>query len=325
MKIRLTQIDGKLPNLALMKLSSYFKAQGHDVIFTESLVRRRDEPEYDMVFGSAIFTMSDGLVGKFIRHWPNAIVGGTGSGSSITVEGVIGSHDGVDYDIYPEFKPSIGFTARGCRMKCRFCVVPGKEGKPLEVNSVSDIWRGGSHPKKLLLLDNDFFGQPNWKVRVREINEGGFKVCLNQGINVRLINEESSHALASMQYRNSDFSKRILYTAWDNVGDERTFLRGIDMLNHAGIPCNHMMVYMLVGYDPDETWERIFYRFDAMVDRGMLPYPMVYDPSRKDLKHFQRWVITGLYRAVPWSEYTPWVLWNKKRSVTNVLQLPAAK
>jgi hypothetical protein len=30
---------------------------------------------------------------------------------------------------------------------------------------------------------------------------------------------------------------------------------------------------------------------------------MVYDRSRADLLCFQRWVITGLYRFVPWDEY----------------------
>jgi hypothetical protein len=40
-----------------------------------------------------------------------------------------------------------------------------------------------------------------------------------------------------------------------------------------------------------------------MVERGIRPYPMVYDRSRKDLLCFQRWVITGLYRIVPWDEY----------------------
>jgi hypothetical protein len=41
-----------------------------------------------------------------------------------------------------------------------------------------------------------------------------------------------------------------------------------------------------------------------MVEREILPYPMVYDPHRKDLKAFQRWAVTGLYRAgIPFSEY----------------------
>lgn len=60
---------------------------------------------------------------------------------------------------------------------------------------------------------------------------------------------------------------------------------------------------MLVGYDKAETWDRIWHRFNRMVELGIEPYPMVYDRSRKDLCAFQRWVITGLYRAVPWEDY----------------------
>ncbi len=40
-----------------------------------------------------------------------------------------------------------------------------------------------------------------------------------------------------------------------------------------------------------------------MVEREIRPYPMVYARSRADLLCFQRWVITGLYRVVPWDEY----------------------
>ena len=54
-----------------------------------------------------------------------------------------------------------------------------------------------------------------------------------------------------------------------------------------------------------ETWDRIFHRFNRMVEMEIRPYPMVFDNKRKDLKAFQRWVVTGLYRAVKWEDY--WV------------------
>jgi hypothetical protein len=208
-----------------------------------------------------------------------------------------------DYGGYPEFQESIGFTQRGCRLKCKFCVVPAKEGKPRSTNTIAAIWRGGDYPKKLHLLDNDFFGQPEWRDRIAEIREGAFRVCLSQGINVRLINDESAAALAGIEYRDTRFSRRILYTAWDNIGDEKVFFRGVDTLEKAGIPPTHLRAYMLVGFDPLETWDRIWTRFNRMVERGIEPYPMVYSERRKDLKAFQRWVVMGLYRFVPWDEY----------------------
>jgi hypothetical protein len=57
------------------------------------------------------------------------------------------------------------------------------------------------------------------------------------------------------------------------------------------------------AYDKAETWDRIWRRFNRMTERGISPYPMVYDKARKDLVAFQRWVVTGLYRIVPWNEY----------------------
>ena len=42
-----------------------------------------------------------------------------------------------------------------------------------------------------------------------------FRVCLNQAINVRFIDDESAEAPASIEYRDGQFQKRRLYCAWD--------------------------------------------------------------------------------------------------------------
>src|SRR5208282_3180824 len=135
-------------------------------------------------------------------EFPGAIVGGTASGSNIKVEEIVGDSRGYAYDDYPKFDASLGFTQRGCRLSCKFCVVPGKEGKPQSVSTITDIWRGPGHPKHLHLLDNDFFGQPDdqWRARLTEIRDGGFKVCFNQGLNVRLMTPEAARELATVDY-----------------------------------------------------------------------------------------------------------------------------
>lgn len=311
MRVRLVQIDGKLPNLALMRLAAHFRASGYEVHLTQRIIPHRNEPRYDRVFASTIFTMSAEKIALFRRWWPQGIVGGTGlAGDDTTIEQVINAPaDSVDYSDYPNYRSSIGFTQRGCRLKCAFCVVPWKEGKPKQANTIHEIWRGPGHPKHIHLLDNDFFGQENWRVRIEEIRNGGFKVCLNQGINIRLINDEAAAALATIEYRDDSFTQRRLYTAWDNLKDERIFFRGVERLEKSGVPPKHLMAYMLIGYDPEETMDRIHYRFQKMVDLGIRPYPMVYDPKRRDLKKFQRWAVTGLYRAIPFSDYDA----NKKR------------
>lgn len=315
MVVRLTQIDGKLPNLALMKLSHWHKSQCDTVYFERSIVKGMFEPYYDRVYGSTIFTSSEKKVELFRKNFPAAIVGGSGIdqltpfGQQTIVEKFIGcaeyEYEHYDYSIYPEFEYSIGFTQRGCRLRCSFCGVPNKEGKNQTVNSIADLWRPGTQ-KKLHLLDNDFFGQPKWKERSEEIINGGFKVCFNQGINVRLIHKEGAAMLVKMKYMDDQFKKRRIYTAWDNRRDDKIFNKGINIMLNAGVLPHHIMVYMLCGYWKWETWEDIFYRFDCMVKMGLMPYPMVYMPSdgsnipKDELKKFQRWVIRRTYQFVPW-------------------------
>jgi hypothetical protein len=193
-------------------------------------------------------------------------------------------------------------------------VVPKKEGKPRSINTIADIWRGEPYPKHLHLLDNDFFGQPReqWEARLDEIRGGGFKVCLNQGINIRLIDEDAATSLATIPYYDDAFKTRRLYTAWDNLKDEKIFMRGVERLSSAGIPPHHLMVYMLIGWDKTETWERVMYRFNKMVELGIRPYPMVFGDrgrtlpgsySKRTLGEFQRWVIRKSYNFVPFEEY----------------------
>lgn len=63
-------------------------------------------------------------------------------------ESIIGDFNRLDYSDYPDIKFSIGFLQQICRLKCKFCVVPEKEGKPQSVQSVHDLWRGDPYPKK---------------------------------------------------------------------------------------------------------------------------------------------------------------------------------
>lgn len=312
MIVRVTQLDGKLPNLALMKLSHWHKERGDTVHFERSASIDLFEPIYDVIYGSAIFKFSKNKIDRFLETFPSAKVGGTGTDSLVTVEDLIGSdYEKYDYSIYPSFTPSIGFTQRGCRLSCKFCVVPGKEGKPKSVNTVHDIWRGEGHPKELHLLDNDFFGQPEdqWRARIEEMREGGFKVCFNQGINVRHITPSAAAALSTIRYMDDSFKKRRIYTAWDNLKDEKVFFNGVGMLSDAGVPPTHIRAYMLCGFFKNETFEAIMYRFERMRQIGIEPFPMVFDCRDTDpdryrlLKRFQRWVVTGLYRFVAWEDY----------------------
>jgi hypothetical protein len=366
MIVRLTQIDGDLPNIALMRLAAWHRSQGDEVHWRHGVPLRRgssrppssaarprkapkraddrydysrqaDEPaRYDVVYASAIFDTSAGRVADFLVQWPSAVVGGScrAANADLRVEDVVPTQfQELDYSGYPEFHASIGYAMRGCRYACRFCVVPRLEGKARSNSTVSRIWRGPGHPRRIALLDNDFFGNPEWRGVVDEIVDGGFEVCINQGVNVRALAgrpkapgalgrlrrgeataadhaaiaaaealaDEQCAALARMRPRAFNWRKPRLYTAWDNLGDEEVFFEGVARLVRHGFKPAWITTYMLVGYDPKETWERIMYRYGRMNDMGIRVYPMVFGGDERRprpaewerLKQFQAWVVTG--------------------------------
>lgn len=306
MRVRLTQIDGALPNLALMKLSHWHKSQGHEVHFTRSVDRDLFEGDYDRVYGSAIFKFSQLRLMRFQREFPGAIVGGTGTADMhFSVEDVIGgAYEHYDYSIYQDVTYSMGFTQRGCRLKCGFCVVPVKEGKPRSVNSIADLWRGDPWPRHLHILDNDFFGQDaaEWRARIDEIRVGGFKVALTQGINARMITDEAAAALAAIDYRDGDFKAKRLYTAWDSLHDEKRLFKGLDLLKKHGVKPDHVMVYMLIGYRDGETEDDWLHRQGELRAWGARPYPMPFVRTPETVG-FQRWVVGAYDKRISWDSW----------------------
>src|SRR5688572_16393647 len=115
MNVRLTQIDGKLPNLALMKLAHWHLSRGDSIHLTRRAERDLFEPSYGAVYGSAIFKFSAEKLARFRHQWPDAVIGGTGTDSPADVEQIIGAeYEHYDYSGYPKFTDSIGFTQRGC-------------------------------------------------------------------------------------------------------------------------------------------------------------------------------------------------------------------
>jgi hypothetical protein len=305
MTVLLCQIDGSIPNLALMRIAAHHRALGDDVEIRHGadFTRRLWDTSPAKVYASAIFLKSRPTVHRLLGLFPDAVVGGTGWDMSITVES-LGIHNStLDYSMYPRFQQSIGFTQRGCRLRCPFCVVPMKEGAMRQEATIYEIWRGDPWPRELLLLDNDFFGQSAWRERVNEIREGGFKVSFNQGINARFLSDEAAEAIASLAYRDDSMQTKRIYTAWDNLKDEHRLFDGLNRLVKYGVNPDHIMVYILCGYWPGETQADREYRRKRLRDFGARPYPMPYVRT-PELVGFQRWVVGAYDKRVSWEDWS---------------------
>jgi len=305
--VLLLHLDGKLPNIALMRIAAHHRALGDGVVLRHAPTIAAVEPEigdtFDRVYASAVFERTRPVAERLLVVRPDAIVGGTGWDLVRTLEDVGITTRAQDYSIYPRFRPSIGFSQRGCRLKCDFCVVPRKEGAARDEQTIADLWRGASHPREILLLDNDFFGASGWRDRVAELRDGAFKVCFSQGINARMISEQAATAIASLDYRDDSFGVKRIYTAWDSREDEKTLFRGLDRLVAAGVKPDHVMVYMLIGYWPGETHADREYRRMRLRAWGARPYPMPFTRT-PELLGYARWVIGAYDKGIPWAEWS---------------------
>jgi hypothetical protein len=321
MKILLLHLDGKLPNLALMRVAAHHRAAGDVVTYRRAEHASRVAPQFgdsfDRVYASAIFQKSLPLVAAVKQQWPGAIVGGTGVSVGRTLADVGIDTLATDYSDHPaDF--SMGFVFRGCRLGCSHCVVPEKEGRVRPEQTVGEIWRGDPHPRHLILLDNDFGGHPTWRDRAREIIDGRFKVSFFQGLNARLLSEELAEALAAMDLRDAKFKEKRIYTAWDNRRDEKTLFRGLGWLVNAGIRPDNITVYVLCGYchfhqgpasrcpstcSHADHHEDRDYRRRRLREFGADPYPMPYERT-PELVAFQRYVVQQWDKRVSWRDWT---------------------
>lgn len=328
MNVLLLHLDGKMQSLPLMKLAAWHRAAGNRVELRHAgnmtaLEPELGDPDWDLVYASLIFKASLPLGLRVLDLYPHAKLGGTGWSLTQTLPAEVEAMR-PDYSIYPMSSDlrkgraaSIGWTQRGCRLSCTFCVVPTKEGKVRAIGSLRDIWRGGPWPKQAKLLDNDFFGNPSWPDIVAEAERDRWSVSLIQGINARFLNDETARAVIRLKLKDDQFERPRIYTAWDGLKDERRLFRGLESLVRAGAKPDHLMVYMLIGNASGETHEQRDYRRIKLREFGARPYPMPIvrsgevspsGTSGDELVAFSRWCIQRADLHTPWE-----IWWGKAR------------
>jgi len=110
MKIALVDVDGHhFPNLALMRLSAWHKAQGDEVEWWSGFTH------YDRVYLSKVFTFTPDF--DTVIDADEVITGGTGYKNYGSLPPEIEATP-PDYSIYPWFKRAVGFLTRGCVRDC---------------------------------------------------------------------------------------------------------------------------------------------------------------------------------------------------------------
>lgn len=291
MKVGLVQIDGSMPNLALMKLSAYYKTRGSEVLPLGRIVGA------DLVFASCIF-MKNAEKAKLIADQYGAELGGTGVSTAKNLPDYIESRR-PDYEIY-DINYGMGFLTRGCIRCCPFCVVPIKEGLLKPVASIESLINPRSN--RLVLLDNNLLAYEGHLDILQELSDRKLRVCFTQGLDIRLLTPKNSAALAKVRFANTKFNRRQLYFAFDSMAMEPALRNGVAMLKEVGIRPGSLMIYMLCGYNTtrDEDW----HRFNVITALGADPFVMLYQGSGEELHHWARWVNRRIYKSDKWENYS---------------------
>jgi hypothetical protein len=289
----------KYPPLGLLKISSFFKQDGHTVELVRGCVLPIIKP--DKVFVTSLFTYAWKPVHDAIRYYkalypkvPVSLGGIYASlmpdhaklcdpdlihkGIMLEVENILPDYSLVQVLPWNWPKKSILFSSRGCIRRCKFCAVPQLEGKICQ--TLSSV-RSLIHPDHdtVIFWDNNFLASPYWREILYElqnmyIRKNGqrykLKVDFNQGLDGRLIKNED----IALELRKANV--RPIRLAYDKKIHREAMGKAIKRLKSAGFSGRQIFVYTLYNFDdnPQDFWERVA----NLMEWGVTVYPMRFEP-----------------------------------------------
>ena len=188
-----------------------------------------------------------------------------------------------DYSLYPKLTKdtAYGFLTRGCPRGCGFCHVASKEGKcSYKVADLSEFWRG---QKKIVLCDPNILACKDHIELLQQLVDSKAKVNFNQGLDIRLVNDENLELLKQIKLESVHFA----FDRWQDKDIIEPRLRKFK--EKTGLGRSKVMVYILTNFDT--TIEQDIYRIQLCRELDFSPYPMIYDKEHADpiYRKIQRW------------------------------------
>jgi hypothetical protein len=300
------EYKAKYPPLGLMKISSFHKARGDEVVFHKGTRAAVRDAGWDLIYIATMFTYQWRCVTETIRFYQRQkgaariVVGGILASllpHELEAETGIKPHVGLWDDVdrlHPDYSlfdasgqysighASIAYTTRGCIRRCPFCAVPRLE--PNFVPYIPLAPQIDSSKKDLILLDNNVLASPEFSSIVDDIRKAGFErgarlngrlrhVDFNQGVDARLLNEDHMRLFSTIAIH-------PLRIAFDHVDLRDTYVRKIRLAHKYGI--RRLSNYVLYNFDdtPEDFYQRLRINVELNEELGLsiFSFPMRYVP-----------------------------------------------
>lgn len=289
-------MDGHgFPNLALMKISAYHKAKGDEVEWAIPFFT-----QYDRVYKSKVFTFTPD---DYTPYECEVIKGGTGYDIFSKLPHEIDMMQ-PDYSIYPSIdkKTAYGFLTRGCPNKCKWCIVPQKEGGIIPYMDVDDIAVEGR--TNLILMDNNILACDYGIKQIEKIVERGYRVDFNQAMDARLVTEDIAKILAQVRWIS------VIRFGCDTPKQIEECKRAMSLIDrHRKNPASYLL-YTMIGDNIDECYVRLSsFRDNKRVRIQAQPFRDFNNPNQvipQWQKDMARWANRKeLYMSCDFKDYVP--------------------
>ena len=296
MNVALLAVDSNYPNLALMKVSAWHKSQGDTVEWYNPF------DTYDRLYMAKVFSFTPdyGFVIANVRG--EVVRGGTGYDIRSSLPGDMDRLQ-PDYSLYPavDSRTSYGFLTRGCPNRCRWCVVPQKEGGIRPYMDVDEITLHGERPYAVL-MDNNVLACDYGLSQLERIAERRYHVDFNQGLDARLVTDDIARLLARVKW-----IKRIRFGC-DTPAQIAECERAMQLVRQAGYKGEFFLYCILIDFA--ESYHRLnYWRKYKYVLPHAQPYRDLNNPHQripqwqKDMAHWAD--RKELYRSCDFKDFSP--------------------